>query len=87
MKKGVDKVDGDDANEPEIDLREHWNEVGKDFGNAGRSLGKAITGTAKKVADKADDIVDGDKNDKKQEEKPDGNQEEKPDEVVDDEKQ
>ncbi|MBQ7173162.1 MAG: hypothetical protein IJR88_03510 [Clostridia bacterium] len=52
-----DKASGEtkDPNEPkETGLRQSWSEVGHSFGSAGKSLGKAAAGTAKKVTDSLD---------------------------------
>ena len=51
VKVGIDRT-GDDAAAEEArntDLRETWSEVGHNFGNAGKSLGKAAAGTAERV--------------------------------------
>lgn len=39
-------------------LMDSWSEVGRSFGNTGKSFGKAVSGTAKKVAKKIDEADD-----------------------------
>ena len=57
VKVGLDRT-GDDAAAEEArntDLRETWSEVGHNFGDAGKSLGKAAAGTAEKVVGEDDE--------------------------------
>ncbi|MBQ7700305.1 MAG: hypothetical protein IJT49_08200 [Clostridia bacterium] len=61
VKVGADRIldeepRDENGNVVQTDLRESWSEVGHSFGNTGKSLGKAVSGTAKKVVKKVDEV-------------------------------
>ena len=61
VKVGADRIldeepRDENGNVVQTDLRESWSEVGHSFGNTGKSFGKAVSGTAKKVAKKVDEV-------------------------------
>ena len=52
LARAEDKTEATQPEQPS--LKESWTEVGHSFGDAGKALGKAAAGTARRVADAID---------------------------------